>query len=125
MRNMSFALTTEQVRARTKTVTRRIGWRFLRVGDLVQPVVKCQGLKPGESIQKIGGPIRVKSVRREKLDTIVDRRDYIETALEGFPQMPPTEFVRMFCDHMRPCQPYWQVTRIEFEYADVERTQTV
>lgn len=46
-RNMSFTLTIEQMRARTKTVTRRKGWAFLKPGDLVWAVVKGMGLKPG------------------------------------------------------------------------------
>jgi len=40
MRNMSFALTTNQVLEQTKSVTRRFGWKFLKAGDLVQPVLK-------------------------------------------------------------------------------------
>ena len=46
-RNMSFALTTEQFKARTKTVTRRFGWWFLKPGDVVRGVEKAMGLKPG------------------------------------------------------------------------------
>ncbi len=38
MRNMSFALMTEQMKAQTKTVTRRCGWAFATVGMVVQPV---------------------------------------------------------------------------------------
>ena len=38
MRHMSFALTTKQIKSRTKTVTRRLGWTFLKPGDLIQPV---------------------------------------------------------------------------------------
>lgn len=118
MRNMSFALTTGAILDRSKTVTRRLGWKFLKPGDLVQPVKKCQGLKPGESLERIGGPIRIESVRREPLAAILGQgqQGYIETLREGFPQMPPDEFVEMFCDHMRPCQANWEVTRIEFSY---------
>jgi len=50
MRNMSFFLTTDQIRNKTKTVTRRDGWLFLKPGDIVQACVKCQGLKKGEKI---------------------------------------------------------------------------
>ena len=57
MRNMSFMLTTEQIKNRTKTVTRRLGWRNAKPGDVVQPIVKGQGLQKGETVQKIGGPI--------------------------------------------------------------------
>lgn len=42
-RNMSFSLTTQQMRDRTKTVTRRKGWEFLRTGDIVNACVKCMG----------------------------------------------------------------------------------
>ena len=44
-RNMSFALTTEQVRRREKTVTRRRGWWFLKPGDIVTAVKKARGLR--------------------------------------------------------------------------------
>jgi len=50
VRNMSFAMTTKQVRNQTKTVTRRFGWWFLKAGDIVQPVEKAMGLKKGEKI---------------------------------------------------------------------------
>jgi hypothetical protein len=43
MKNMSFAMTTEQVRNQSKTVTRRFGWWFLKTGDVVQPVLKRRG----------------------------------------------------------------------------------
>jgi len=45
MRNMSFAMTTNQILAQTKTVTRRFGWWNLKTGDVVQPVKKTMGLK--------------------------------------------------------------------------------
>ena len=123
---MSFALTTQQVREQTKTVTRRLGWQFLKVGDVVQPVLKCQGLKPGESIQKIGGPISIVDVRREPLKAIIDDPAYgsDEVFAEGF-QMLPESFVEMFCQHMRPCQPWWTVTRIEFAYEEATATNAV
>jgi len=53
-RNMSFAMTTEQFIARTKTVTRRFGWWFLREGDIVCGVEKAMGLKRGEQIKRLG-----------------------------------------------------------------------
>ena len=42
-RLMSFSMTTPQVRARTKTVTRRLGWRFLKPGVVLWAVEKAQG----------------------------------------------------------------------------------
>jgi len=53
MRNISFFLTTDQVQTKTKTVTRRHGWWHLKQDEILQAVVKCQGLKKGEKIDKI------------------------------------------------------------------------
>lgn len=111
MRNMSFALTTEQVRNRTKTVTRRNGWRFAKAGDVVQPVVKSQGLKKGESVEKIGDPIRFVKVHQVVLGDISPQDVY----REGFPQMTPREFVQMYKAHNGGLRDQL-VTRIEFEY---------
>lgn len=113
---MSFALTTDQVRSRSKTVTRRLGWRFAKVGDVVQPVVKSQGLKKGERVETVGAPIRFVQVTRERLDAI-DNEEYgtDESRREGFPELSGYEFVSMFCEH-NGCAPDTEVTRIEFEY---------
>jgi len=146
MRNMSFALTTEQVRNRTKTVTRRLGWEFLRPGDLIRPVEKCMGLKKGETLTPVGTAVlRVVSVRREALQRLTDDLDYgvDEVRREGFADREgpwsPAEFVTFFCrthrlptlyatrperisrvclQRSRPCAPGDEVTRIEFEYVD-------
>jgi len=117
-RNMSFMLTTEQVRRREKTVTRRLGWRFLKVGHVVNACVKCQGLKPGEKIERIC-EIRITNVRREPINRMARRPRYgrVEASLEGFPELSGAEFVRMFCTAMN-CNDCEQVTRIEFEYLD-------
>ena len=133
MRNISFALTTDQIRDRSKTVTRRIGWKTLKPGTLLQPVVKGQGLKKGEKVEKIGGPIRVLNVRREQLRLVGIRYDVLETLREGFPNMTAGEFIAMFCrshrvkvrscgsctaGFTRPCEPTDVVTRIQFEYVE-------
>jgi hypothetical protein len=115
-RNMSFSLTTQQIRHRTKTVTRRRGWRFLKPGDVLNACVKCQGLKPGEKIERLG-QIRVLRVTREQLDEISKDWGYgkRECEREGFPKYSPDEFVAMFCEHMGgDCRQ--EVTRIQFEY---------
>lgn len=121
MRNMSFALTTAQVRSGTKTVTRRMGWMFLKRGDLVRPVVKSQGLKRGEKAEVIRGPLRIVSVRREALDRMLDESRYglMECAREGFADDPvlcrPQDYIEFFC-RTHGCGPQDLVTRIEFEY---------
>jgi hypothetical protein len=110
-RNMSFAMTTEQVRNQSKTVTRRFGWWFLKPGDLIQPVEKAMGLKKGEQKKEIGGPVRIVSVRREILSSI-DKPDCIK---EGFPHFHPSDFISMLHRHYG-CSFYAEVNRIEFEY---------
>lgn len=121
MRNMSFALTTGQVRARTKTVTRRLGWKDAKRGDVVQPVVKGQGIPKGEKAEKIGGPIRMVKVDREPLGLILGREGDVER--EGFPHMSAVDFVNMFCEH-NDCEPDDAITRIEFEYVDPSSSVT-
>jgi len=115
-RNMSFWLTTDQIKNRTKTVTRRLGWKNLKVGEVLNACVKCQGLKTGEKIVRLGR-IQVVDVRREPLDHIEMEVDsgIAECAKEGFPEMTGMQFVEMFCRHMK-CDPDTEVTRIEFEY---------
>lgn len=113
MKNMSFALTTDQIRARTKTVTRRVNWRTLKPGTLLQPVVKCQGIRKGEKVQKIGGPIRVTSVRFEPLWHISPA----DVRLEGF-DIPPAAFIEIFCVTHKGCTPKTVITRIEFSYVE-------
>jgi hypothetical protein len=117
---MSFALTTDQVRAGTKTVTRRMGWRTLQPGTLIQPVLKGMGLKPGEKIQRLRGPIRVTSVQHEPLRMLLDSPIYgqRECVREGFPDYTPESFIDMFCRSHKGCTPDSVVTRIEFAYTD-------
>ena len=110
-RNMSFMLTTEQVRNRTKTVTRRMGWKFLKPGDILNAVEKCQGLKKGEKVKYIC-QIRVLNVMQIYLWTMT----YDELKKEGFPDMSIQGFIRMFCLSHKGCTRNSKVTRIEFEY---------
>ena len=112
MRNMSFALTTAQFQDKTKTVTRRLGWKFLKVGDLLQGCEKCQGIRPGEKIKRLG-VIRVVSVRRERLTDLWQEEN--ATAKEGFPGLSVMEFAGMFMLHMG-CSLDTDITRIEYAY---------
>jgi hypothetical protein len=107
MRNMSFALTTDQIMEGTKTVTRRLGWL---------------NLKPGDKLDVLRDPLTVISVRREPLQAMTDDLDYgfLECELEGFGTHPyykwPSSFVAMFCATHKGCTPETMVTRIEFNY---------
>lgn len=122
MRNMSFALTTSQIMEGSKDVTRRLGWLFLKEGDLLRPVRKCMGLRPGEKLDILRDPIRVVSVRREPLQRMTDDVEYghEEVRREGFAWHPdyrePGTWVAMFCATHKGCTPATVITRIEFSY---------
>ncbi len=109
-RNMSFALTTRQIRRGIKTVTRRLGWKNLRPGELFWAVEKAQGLKKGEKIKRLA---LLKCVSNRSV--MLDRIDAADVAREGFAGMAPRCFVAMFMAEMQ-CRPSSWVRRIEFEY---------
>lgn len=121
MRNISFMLTTQQIRDRTKLVTRRMGWTFLKAGTELQAVEKSQGLGKGGRIKKLC-VIRVVKVSREQLIEIGIDPEYgrREMVMEGFPPphrlSDPNYFIDFYCSTHRGCHPNSTVTRIEFEY---------
>lgn len=108
MRSISFALTEPQFLDGSKTVTRRLGWKFLKAGDRLRAVRKAMGLKRGEH-PVVLGTIEVVSVRRECLACVDDS----QTAAEGFPSMSGKQFREFFIEHMG-CLLHDEVTRIEF-----------
>lgn len=118
---MSVALTEDAVRARRKTVTRRLGWwedkngrRILKPGDRLTLCRKVMGRKPGEPLVRICD-VEVVSVTREPLDAITDD----EVTKEGFYPLSALWFVDFFIAEMR-CDPGTVVTRIEWCYLDDE-----
>jgi len=115
--NMSFMLTTEQIRNKSKTVTRRLGWRNLKPGTILNACEKCQGLKKGERVKKLC-QIRVLDVRQEKMKDITQE----DVKREGFPDISKMQFILMFFKHMGKQFTrtilYQEVTRIEFEYVE-------
>ena len=121
MRQMSFALTVEPMRQHLKGVTRRYGWDDIKVGELLQAVEQCQGLKKGEHVKKLA-VIRVTAERWEPLTQMVEFPEYgkAEVILEGFPLMSPAEFVMMVARANKK-EPYQMVHRIAFEYVDEVR----
>lgn len=120
MRSMSFALTAEQIRNGTKTVTRRVGWLHAKPGMQVLPVRKNRGLRPGEKLEALAGPLTIVNVRQEPLKAMTEDLEYgfEECMREGFGSHPlyrwPSEFVAMFCATHKGCTPETLVTRIEF-----------
>lgn len=111
-RNMSFAMTTDQFRDRSKDITRRFGWWFLTPGTVLCGVEKAMGLKQGEKIKRLG-LIEVISTRAEPLRDIT-QDDVIR---EGFPEWTPDDFVKMLVSHYKT-DPGAIVNRIEYKYLD-------
>jgi hypothetical protein len=107
---MSVSHTAEAVVERRKTVTRRAGWKFLKVGDHLTLCRKVMGRKPGEPLERLA-EVEVVSLRREALIDVTAA----DVVREGFPTMTPFDFVAFFREHMGG-QPYQRVTRIEWRY---------
>lgn len=114
MRNISFSLTTPQFLNRTKSVTRRLGWKFLNAGDRLMACKKCVGLKPGEKSERLG-EIEVVSVRRELLCDITED----DVFREGFAEASREWFILHFMQAMK-CKHNVEVTRIEFKHGEAD-----
>lgn len=120
MKNMSFAITTKQFLAHKKDVTRRLGWKTLKLGDHVMGIEKGQGLKKGQKVKRLGEIVILRN-EPEELYEIVRRpgRDHVDSRSEmdreGFPGMSSFKFVEMFCKANK-CEPTTIINRIVFEY---------
>jgi len=125
-RLMSVALTEQAVVRREKTVTRRLGWTFLKAGDRLTLCRKVQGRKAGEPLDRLA-EVEVVSVRREPLCAVAGNAADMgaaEVEREGFPGRDGRWFVDFFGEHMA-CGPMTEVTRIEWRYLDpAERQET-
>jgi len=110
-RNMSFMLTTEQIKNKTKTVTRRLGWWKLKPGEILNAVEKSQGLKKGEKV-KVICQIKVISAMPERLNDITNA----EVKKEGFIDSDRHEFMNMFMLTHKDVGFETIINRIEFKY---------
>lgn len=68
---MSVSHTADAVIERRKTVTRRLGWRFLTIGNRLALCRKVMGRQPGEPLERLA-EVEVIDVRRELLTAITD-----------------------------------------------------
>jgi len=111
---MAFSKTTASVERREKTVTRRLGWGFLKAGDRLWAVEKCQGLKKGEKVKRIA-IIEIVSIRWERLGDIFNypRAGKFEVEKEGFAECSPREFLDRTFSGVPLFTP---INRIEFRY---------
>jgi hypothetical protein len=113
MPNLSCFYTQPQVRDRSKTVSRRLGWKSAKPGLVVKLIVKGQGLKRGEKIE-VMAIVEIVSVRFEPLEAITQA----DCVLEGFPHYSPADFVKMFSTGINRVAPSEIVTRLEWKYRE-------
>ncbi|HJR88617.1 MAG TPA: hypothetical protein VJ782_00490 [Aeromicrobium sp.] len=130
-RLMSVAFTEQAVVERRKTVTRRKGWwedkngrRLLKPGDRLTLCRKVMGRKPGEPLVRLC-EVEVVKVTREPLNWLVrDTWHYLpnwaarEMEREGFPGLPPGEFLDRYFIKAQGMGVDDFVTRIEWRYLD-------
>lgn len=116
MPNMSFGLTRPQFEDETKTVTRRNGWKNIKIGVIHNGVDRVMGFKRDEHPVILHQFIPVSS-RWEPLRRMIDDPEYgrHEVIKEGFPDWTPLQFVEFYCKHNR-CKPETLVNRIEFKH---------
>lgn len=110
---MSVTLTEDAVKARTKTVTRRLGWTFLQPGDRLTLCRKVMGRKADEPVVRLA-EVEVIGVRREPLWATTPA----DVQAEGLSGMSVAEFIEFFCLHMK-CTPNTEITRIEWRYLGI------
>lgn len=130
MRRMSFNMTQQAMRDRRKTVTRRLGWKFLKPGDRLLAVDR---IRVPKDQAEVFGVIEIVDVRTEPLERmIIEQRAYgePECILEGFPPGMPDlplgygalDFVSDFC-RANGCAPDQIVRRIEFRFVEDSEVQ--
>lgn len=110
--SMRFALTIEQIKAKEKTVTRRIDWssQILKQGDQIYAVGKTIGLKKNEKEKRLA-TLEIISIREEPLNAVT-KDDVIR---EGFPEWNQAQFIAFLCGYLG-IEPKTLVSRIEFAY---------
>lgn len=121
---MSVTLTDTAVVERRKTVTRRLGWKFLKPGDRLTLCRKVMGRRKGEPLERLAD-VEVIDVRREQLWNITDddiARECVDPTLfhEHYTdtgQPTPDAWIDWFCEEM-DVMPDTEVTRIEWRYLD-------
>ena len=115
---MSFSHSAAEVQARLQTVTRRVGWRFLKAQDLIEAVAS-EG-REGRGAVRVLAVLRVTDVRVEPLARLVRDAGYAEDELprEGLPCWSRDHFIAAFLRRHRLKTPEIDVTRIAFEYVD-------
>lgn len=118
-RLMSVAYTEAAVLDRTKTVTRRLGWRHAEPGQRVVLCRKVMGRKAGEPLHRLV-VVQFEDVRRERLDLMLTERTYglAECDREGFPELNPESFLHTYFTKAQGVELDTEVTRIRWSYLE-------
>jgi hypothetical protein len=118
-----FSRTASQILDRSQTVTRRVGWRFLEPGDLVQAIEARPGSDGARAVRPLA-VLRIRDVRVERLSRLISDPAYAEDELprEGFPCWSRDEFVTTFCRTHRLKTVDVDITRLEFEHVAPDLT---
>ena len=125
-RLMSVAFTEDAVRSRRKTVTRRLGWTFVKPGDRLTLCRKVMGRKSDEPLVRIA-EVEVVDVRREPLCAMTDEdvaREGIAPFDDRFDEwldpdgMPNAASFVSWYAWTFGVNPYDDVTRIEWRYLE-------
>lgn len=114
MRRMSFSATIDQMRAGTKTVTRRHPdtWAKLQPGARILAVEKAMGLAKGERQVPIG-VIEIISNRVERAIDLTQE----DVEREGFPGMTPSDWLtEVWWGLHGPVEPTTKMRRLEFRH---------
>jgi hypothetical protein len=115
---LSFSLTEQQFMDGSQDVTRRVGWRCLKCGQILCGVRRRIGIGRGNKVVRLGY-IEVMEVSKEPLNAVLDVvYGPSECKREGFPEMRPLEFVRLFSKNNGNWLPTVPVTRIAFRHID-------
>lgn len=116
-RLMSVSHTELAVVERRKTVTRRLGWTFLKPGDRLTLCRKVMGRRHADgSVDPLVrlAEVQVERVWREPLEQI--RHNVWDIEREGVEGIvTPAEFVEFYCRTFK-VEPSTTVTRIEWSY---------
>ncbi|MDM3928735.1 hypothetical protein [Mycobacterium intracellulare] len=112
---MAVSLTTQAVRDRRKTQTRRPGWLHLKEGDQLALCPRVRGVRRVD--RELITIVDVISVRREPLRAITAE----DVLAEGFPDLSQAEFIDFYCGSHRGIKPDSEVTRIEWTYPRICR----
>jgi hypothetical protein len=106
---MSVAETTDQVLDRSKIETRRLGWKFVKPGDVLTLVDRNP--RTGKPWQRLAD-VEVLRVTLYSTLCFIDQASVID---EGFPDLTPEQFVEFFCRTFK-CEPRQEVTVIRWRY---------